>query len=319
MIQIPFYIKMDDQGGPITGLGVMDDHLIVFKRTGIFHLTGEGPDNTGLNNDYLDPQGISSPVGCTVAASISETSQGLIFKSLKGIYMLDRGFGIDYIGAPVEDYNSQEIVATVDVPTAHQIRILCADGKALVYDYFFQQWSTFTNHEAASGGVWNNLFYFINPRGQTFTEALDYYKDGDRPIPLKMTLAWLNFANVQGYARIKDILILGHYKGVNKLAFSICYDGDEYVDGYAIFDSSVLYNNVFGENNTFGDNGVFGGVFNLEQVRLFPNRQKCQSMKLTIEETDSGNEGISFTGMNVTLGVKSTHAKINANSHKGAA
>jgi hypothetical protein len=313
------YIKLDNNDGPITGLGSMDNNLIIFKRNSIYVLTGEGPDNTGLNSDYLDPQSISSPVGCDNAASISETSQGVIFKSRKGIYQLNRGFGVDYIGAPVEEYNNQDIVSTVDVPTSHQIRILSSDGNALVYDYFFNQWSTFSNHLAASAGIWNNLFYFITPRGETYVENIGSYLDGNKPIPLKITTGWMNFSGVQGYSRIKDILILGHYKGVNTLSFSIRYNGDEYVDGSCTFDSNVLYNNIYGENFVFGDNGVFGGIFNLEQVRLFPNKQKVQSIKLTIEETDSGNEGIAFTGMNVTVGSKSTHAKINANNHKGAA
>lgn len=316
------FIKIDGKNNIITGLGSMDDHFIIFTRNSIYHLTGEGPDNTGLNNDFLDPQGISSPVGCINFASITSTSLGIIFKSSKGIYLLDRGFGTNYIGAPVEIYNNQTIVGAVDIPNDHQIRILCSDGNALVFDYFYQQWSTFTNHKATSCGIWNGSFYFTTDRGLVLVENTNpngNYLDGTDPINIKITTGWLSFAGLQGYKRIKDILILGHYKGVNALDFTICYDGSEYRDGYVTFDSSVLYNNIYGENFVFGDNQTFGGTFNLEQIRLFPNKQKCQSIRLTIVERDSGNQGITFSGMNFTVGTKQSHAKINANAHKGAA
>jgi len=285
-----FYIKVDDEGGPITGLGVMDDALIIFKNNRIYHLTGEGPDNTGSNNDFLDPQSIATPVGCNNPNSIGLTYLGLIFSSTKGIYLLNRSFGLEYIGANVSKYAAQTIVSVVDVPNYNQIRVLCSDGYALIYDYYFTQWSTFSNYESTSAGVWNNIFYLIKSNGILYQETPNLYLDSATPISMRLMTNWFSFADIQGYQRVWDLLILGRYAAAHSLTLQVCYD----------FDDTIV------------DTRVIAITSALEQIRLFFSQQKCESLKLIISESDAGNAALSFNSLNFQAGKKQGNKKISS-------
>ena len=56
-------IAVNQLGGPITGLGLMDGNLIIFKKTAIFIMNGDGTNDQGGGNPFPDPQLISQSVG----------------------------------------------------------------------------------------------------------------------------------------------------------------------------------------------------------------------------------------------------------------
>ena len=89
-----FSILTSQVGGDIIALKGMDDKLIIFKRNAIFYLAGDGPNNLGEQDTFIEPQLISSDVGCTVKNSVVLGPQGIFFKSNKGIFQLfkTRGF-----------------------------------------------------------------------------------------------------------------------------------------------------------------------------------------------------------------------------------
>src|ERR1700744_6308618 len=97
--------------GPTTAAAPMDDKLIMFKgnpnyQNAIYYINGTGPDNTGANNQYSEPIFITAAVGCNNQRSIVLTPPGLMFQSGQGIWLLGRDLSTNYIGAPVEAYNS---------------------------------------------------------------------------------------------------------------------------------------------------------------------------------------------------------------------
>jgi hypothetical protein len=49
-------VTVDQRGGPITALAVLDDKLLIFKESAIFALAGDGPSNTGAGQDYGAPR-----------------------------------------------------------------------------------------------------------------------------------------------------------------------------------------------------------------------------------------------------------------------
>jgi len=71
--------------GPMKALAALDDKLIIFKRNAIYYISGQGPDNTGANNQYSEPVFITATVGSENQQSIVFMPSGLMFQSDKGI------------------------------------------------------------------------------------------------------------------------------------------------------------------------------------------------------------------------------------------
>jgi hypothetical protein len=201
-----FSVSVEDRNGPVKALAVMDDHLLVFTATAIYHLVGEGPDNLGQADDYGLPQLITTDVGCARPGSIVTTPNGLMFQSAKGIYLLSRSFQAQFVGAPVEDYTA-EIVAAVLMPDANEVRFTQAT-RALVYNYYFDQWSTFTiTATAVDAGIWRGSYYYARTNGTVELKSATYADDG-AATSLTVTTGWLPFSGLQGYQRVRDLLLL---------------------------------------------------------------------------------------------------------------
>jgi hypothetical protein len=286
-----FVQNIDQFGGPITGLITMDDKLIFFKQSLIYYVVGDGPTATGINNDFSQPQLISTDSGCINKKSIVLTPVGTMYKSSKGIYLLTRSLEAKYIGSEVEGYNDFEITSAILVSNFNQVRFSLSNGKTLMYDYYFQQWSVFTNYnlnDAAVLGASPSLptYYFIDSTGKTYRETNGQYLDDGAYIKLKVQTNWLNMAGLQGYERFYKVLVLGHYKSPHNLTFNAYFDFDE-----TSFQETVIPVET--------DPGVY-------QYRIFLSRQKCESIRFSLE--DSGvaplGEGFYLSAIAFEIGIK---------------
>jgi hypothetical protein len=313
-------LQVDGHGGPITALGVLNNALIIFKQSSIFSLTGVGPDNTGsLPNDfnYPGPVNIISDVGCSEPNSIVYTPGGLMFKSAKGIYLLDQNQNVTYIGAPVEAYNDLEIVSATLVPSQWVIFTTSSDT-ALVFDYLQGQWGTFTNHASVDSCLWlggGNTFAFANASGQVYQQTLSTFVDDTVAIRLSATTGWLDLAGLQGYQRIRRFLILGNFYGPHTLQVNIAYD---YVDNFVQFATiDVPAIGTFGSTGPYGLNsngGVYGGLPFVYQFRINVSKQKCQAIKIQIQDAQSANfnQGYAISAITLEAGMKQGTFKLPA-------
>ena len=57
-------------------------------------MLGEGPNLMGLQNDFTPTQLINADTGCVENNSIINIPEGLMFKSEKGMYLLNRSLGV---------------------------------------------------------------------------------------------------------------------------------------------------------------------------------------------------------------------------------
>lgn len=295
--------------GPSTALGAMDDKLIIFKRNAIYYLVGTGPDNTGANNDFSDPTYITASVGCNNPNSIVLTPSGLMFQSDKGIWMLGRDMSTNYVGSPVEVYNSQIVKSAEAIPGTNEVRFTLNNGVTLMYDYYYKQWGTFTNLTAISATLNNNLHTYLNTFGQVFQETPGLYLDGSRPVLMSFTSAWINVAGMQGYERFYEMLLLGNYYTPFTLNVAIGYD----YNISATQQTTVIPDNYspnWGGESVWGGSGPWGGPGNVFEARVFPERQKCEAFQLSIREVydstygQAAGQGLTLSGMNLSVGVK---------------
>lgn len=303
-------IGSEGSTGPITAVSTMDDKLIIFKSSAIYYETGLGPDITGANNDFNDPVYVQTSAGTDNPDSIVLTPDGLMFQSAtKGIWLLNRGLQVTYIGAPVEAYNSQVVKSSEVIPGTNQVRFILDNGITLVYDYYYKQWGTFSNLSAISACIYNQKHTYLNSAGQIYQETPNTYLDGTSPVLLSFTTSWITLAGIQGFERFYFANLLGTYYTPFKLNISIGFD----YNASAVQNIIVTpdnYSPEYGDEAVWGSGAAWGGPGNVFSSRIFPNKQKCESFQLTIEELydpsfgQAPGAGLSLSGLNLIAGMK---------------
>ncbi len=290
-------LRMDPAGGPITALAVLDEKLVIFKRSRIFVMSGTGPDATGLNGNYSTPQALSTDVGCTNPDSVVLTPRGLMFQSAKGIYLLNRSLEPVYLGMPVEVYGTQSLTAAHLLDAYSQVRFLSDTGTTLVYDYLFDQWGVFTNHQGVGAALWNGSYCYVTTSGVIRQETPGAYLDVSEPIRLYALTPWLAPAGRQGFCRARSAQLVGSYLSKHNLQADVAYDYDPAVVGRYNFNATAaLGSNAYGTQSPYGT-GTYGGTTDpgSYQVEIQLARQKCQSVRFAIYDVPSPSGGASFT------------------------
>lgn len=308
-------ISAQGNTGPITALSAMDDKLIIFKRDAIYYVTGNGPDITGANNDFGEPVFITATVGCNNQQSIVFCPQGLLFESDKGRWLLGRDLSTSYLGAPVEIYNSAATASSINVPGTNQVRMTLDNDVTLMYDYYFNQWGTFTHIPAVSSTIYQGLHTYLNSLGQVFQENPGSYLDGSSPVLMKFTTAWMALAGLQGFQRAYFFYLLGQYASPHKLNVQVGYDFDPaYVQTSLV--SPTNFSAPFGGDPLYGSGTPFGGPSAVEQWRVFLARQKCQSFQITVSEIYDASlgvtagAGLTLSGIDLVFGSKKGYPRL---------
>ncbi len=297
--------------GKLTTLAALDDKLILFKRDALYYMVGTGPDNTGGNNDFSEPVFVTSTVGCTNQQSIVFIPAGLMFQSDKGIWLLGRDLSTKYIGAPVEQYTNDNLVqSAVNIPGTNQVRFTLDSGITLMYDYYYNQWGTFTNVPAISSTLYNGLHTYLDDLGRVFQETPGAYLDRSQPVLMSFTTAWLNLAGVQGFERAYEFFLLGTYISPHRLFLQIAYDYNPSPTQQSVITPDNT-TNKWGDENLWGSGDTWGGEGgSVEQWRVFLQRQKCQSFQISMQEVfdatagEIAGAGLTLSGLNLTVGVK---------------
>lgn len=296
--------------GHITAIAPMDDKLIVYKNNALGYISGVGPDNTGNNNQYSDFNLITSVVGCTNQASIVFTPQGLMFQSSKGIWLLGRDLSTNFIGAPVEGLTDGALVqSAVNIPNTNQVRFTLNTGITLMYDYYYNQWGTFTKVPAISSTLYQDAHTYINSIGQVFQELEGSYVDGGSPVLMAYTTSWINIAGIQGYERFYQMYMLGNYLSPFKLNVQFAYDyNPSYTQAIQVTPNKPA--KAWGKDELWGSGSPWGGQPSVFEARLFPTTQKCESFQVAMNEVfdasvgDMPGAGLTLSGMNLIVGVK---------------
>ena len=223
--------------------------------------------------------------------------------------MLGRGLDTTYIGAAVEAYNSQTIQSAQTIPGTNQVRFILESGVTLVYDYFFDQWSTFTNVNAISATLYQGYHTYLNTFGVVYQEKPGTYVDGSVPVLLSLTSAWINIAGLQGFERFYFMYLLGTYISPFKLNVTLSYDYNPSPTQTIVVTPDNNNPNWGGDAN-WGSNTQWGGPGNVFEARIFPQVQKCESFQVSIQEVYDSTlgfqpgQGLSLSGMNLIAGMK---------------
>jgi hypothetical protein len=312
------YRDVSPAGGPITALRAMAEKMIIFQTEAAHYVAGEGMNNLGQQDNLTKPEIIATDIG-SVGSATALLNTGILFKSLKGLYLLGPGLGLQYIGDRVEAYNSQTITSIQIVGELNQVRCLLSEERALVFNYNLQRWATFENHGGKSSIAIAQDYYYLREDGSLYRENRDSFSDASSPITLKMETGWLSFAELQGYQRAYNLFILGTYKSPHKLRVKIAYDFiDAYVDEVIIDSADFIDAAAYGSDQFYGESSPYGGNGALYEVRVDLDQQKCTAIKMSIEDVQaSAGEALSISGLTLRAGVKEGGSKLGSSNKFG--
>lgn len=294
-------------GGKISAVAALNEKLIIFQPSACLYMVGDGPNNLGEQNTWTTAEVISTDVGCAEPGSIVYTKHGLMFKSAKGIYLLDAGLSLTYIGEAVEDFNDLTVTSAAIIADKNQVRFTTSDGPALVYNYEQNKWSTFTNHAALSAIVVDGSYYYLRQDSSLFKENSSSFADNGVPIRLLVETGWLSFASLQGFMRAYKLMVLGEFKSAHSLRLQVGYDFNEaWVQERQVPLSDILDTSTYGSGVTYGSDTPYGGPGTPYQIRFDLKKQKCQALKLRLSDVQStAGQGLTLSAVTFEVGGKS--------------
>lgn len=275
----------------LTAVESLADKLVIFRQRSTYYVAGDGADALGLNSSWTEPELISRDIGCQQPRSVISTPVGIFFKSDKGIYLVTTAMAIEYRGAAVEAYNSEEIVQSYLVANRNLVKFVTSE-RILCYDYLLDRWSVDTVDEVTSACVWQDQEVVLR-NGVVAIENDIYQDDFGTPasIQMKMVTGWIKLTGIQDYGRIWRILLLGKYYSSHTLTVKVYYDYD---------DTTV-------ETYTKTPDPLQG----IYQFNIHLKRQKCEAIKIEVFDTGTG-QSMDLTGMTLEVGVKRGTMKVPA-------
>lgn len=308
-------IPVDSLGGEPTALRAFQDKLIIFKKDSIYFIGGDGPNAIGVGGTFSDPEQITADLGTSDPNSIAEIPEGLLFRSDKGIYLLDRGFGLTYVGAQVEYFNTQGYASADVMADKNQVRFLSSDagGISLVYDYFNKQWSTFTI-QGRDAVIWEDDYVYLDEvDGQPRREDSSF-RTGGAAYSLKLRTNWLSFTQIQALQRVRRLFILGRFKAHHILTVQFAFDFNPKIIHTITLDTqgagralTVIPEAAIYANTAFTGDDIY-------QFDIHMPRQKFQSVQITISDGTqvSPYESFSITALSFEAGMKKGFGKLKA-------
>lgn len=292
-------IDLVDDSDPIQGHAQLDDKMIIGKGRKLYYLAGDGANDLGQGSSFMLPTLIPADVGFSNHNSIVQFPFGLIFKSDKGIYLLDRSLQVSYGGKFVDDYKASLISRGVLLKNDNQVRFTVQDSDvSIVYDYLQQKWAIHSGYGGTDATLFGDSYSKVSSSGVVSVENKSKWKDGTTSYSHVFRTNWLQLKDLQNYQRIYKMMILGDLKSPHTLNFKVWYDYDETMyDSYS-FDSSAITGSQLADT-------VYEPLIQFAQ-------QKCNALKIEVTVTPNGGteECLQLVDMAFQVGMKQGLMKV---------
>lgn len=296
---VAFRIVMRDE--QVAGAS-MDDKAIFFSQGGVSYMLGTGPAKDGTGSDFTTPTRIQTDVGCSNPRSLVSMPEGIMFQSLRGIYILTRNLELIWIGRPVQDTLAlyPNITSAVLVPNKNEIRFSAnntagTNGVVLVYNYIEKQWSTSKYNDAVFTGaygcpiadacLWNGSYVFVTPAGLVYKESDVHNLDSSVYAPGIIETAWNSAAGPIAYQAVRNFWIQGISNSDHDLTIDIAFDS----------------NNTYLQTKTFPSLSPVTQVGDIEEAKIsVGTRRKCNSIRFRVRDTAPSTPGSAVLSPNTT-------------------
>lgn len=293
-------------GGPITALATIDDKVIVFKESSIFAAFGDGPDDTGANNNLSEFRKISFEAGCTSHRSVMATSNGVYFVHNDSLWLVGRDLSVRPVGNKNRSL-SGNIMSAHDIPNNELL--FCEKGASVIHHYslMYDSWTTkkLTTHAANDTEI-NDIcaidsdIFVVVKRADTNTKLLARstsqidmgYQQSNL---VRIATQWIRPASfMNGFIRLYATTISGTANGAGSMNVNVYYDNDE--------SSPETHELSFSNSEKF-------------RVQVRHAKQKISSVKFVITDKQSGTDdpyGFSFdiSSLSMSVGMMPGGARI---------
>lgn len=298
-----FVVQPRPDGDDVVATGSMDGRLILLKRKSIEYTVGDGPNELGSGGGFDEPKWVTSATGCKSPQSVILTPEGLMFHGARGIYLLRRDLGLEYVGADVEGFVGV-VTGALHSAERSEVRFIQSGNSAstLVYNYLYKQWSVNAPRSLSSAVSWKRSIAWtrtsdISARSSIFKNDATAESDDGEAIESMLETPWVKVGGLMGFQRVWWWTLLGTVRGNCNLTIKIAYDEKIGLDGQPLWFETV-------RKHTSDLNINPGDTL---ELRLKPKRQKCRAIKFQVI-CDGGGEDPSF-GMDLTaivleMGVK---------------
>lgn len=286
--------RVDPIGGDIMALAEMDEKIVILKKGAVLVTVGDGANQLGQGG-YNQPQLVSAEIGCIEPRSVIRTSDGVMFQSAKGIWLLDRSLNLQYVGMGVETYNNRTITSAVNLQSLNQTRFTTSNGEILVWENVFDQWYVWTGLAAKSSLLWNGEYTILKTDGNVWREKTTLFTDNGSAVISRLITFPIAVAQIQGYQRTFRLIMFGEYRGPHKAICKLAFDQKEYFEEQFEITptSSVTWTDTTYQNTTTNLGSTTDNVW---QFEVRPATQRCQSVRILLEDNFTAlTPGNSFT------------------------
>jgi len=299
-------IDIDTDDEALTGAESLDDKLVLFKREAKYVVVGDVPNDAGGGGSLSVPQLVASDTGCNDFRSIVKNTDGLYYRSAKGIYRLGRDLQDKYIGDRVEDTNGFTISSAQLFKSTNEIVYFFSNSQeALCYNYYFDVWTVWRNHTCVNAYAGTKL-YIIRADGRVLYSTPTVIKDVENgvttAVPYTIEMPWLKVKGQQDYQRIKELMLLGEYKTAHSMIAEIWWDYDQ--------------RDAVKQTLTIASSSVISGTDYADQtyqIRFAPQKQKCEAIKVRftdVPDTSTSGESCTLNAVDFSVGLKSGLSKL---------
>jgi hypothetical protein len=245
---------------------------------------GDGPSADG-NGGYPPLQTVAKDIGAIVAGSVVTSNDGIYFLSTKGLWRINRGMTVEFIGAGIDD-DASSIVCGEKLSDAEQVWFF-SSTKAMIWDNYHKLWTTaptgLTGIVAAK--VIDGVLH-VSAGGYDYTLTSATTDDGTA-ITVKAKTGWISLAGLKNFERIRRIMFLCDQESSTTMTVKLRYNFvDTVAETFTVTSTDLV------------DSG--GNV----QWLMRPKIQKCECFQLEFETSSSGGT-LELSSIALEYGVKS--------------
>jgi hypothetical protein len=235
--------------GRIVSLSAMDDKLLIFCERGCYMTQGEGPDNLGEGQDFLNPF-LVSRLGVTGPRACQLTDKGVVFQVAStgntafsgeefdgtsgGLWIVDRGLSLGQVSGPIENDLPSDAMDLAFSQERQVLYCMTQDGTLLAWDMRANAWARWTTPVQESSPVAivvsDGVLWQVAAEPGAYNGERGYDKtatgDANRrayAMMVKTNHLFANGSDGLGWSRVRSLRALGE-PATHTLTVSALYD-----------------------------------------------------------------------------------------------
>lgn len=206
----------------------MEQYLVIGGKSRMWYIPAQSlPSNTGSSGSLPTPSPLPFPNGCT--GFMATLNSGTAYSSTAGgVWIVTRDLKNLWLSEQIKD----DLGTVTGMAVDQDQRLAVADGSANLYVYdtvatAWYRWRMPSNVIRLC--TWQGRFAYEDTSGvlrQVPGAYLDTYSGGNHAIAPDLTFAGISFAQARAVKLVREMQLVGEYKGPHRLNAVISYPDD---------------------------------------------------------------------------------------------